>query len=152
MLALIGKEYCTVDSNGRFKFPSTLKKQLISVINNGLVMRSSIFGPYLELYPMAEWDIEIEKIKKRLNPYNPKDLILIRKLSEGNKIELDQNDRILIPSDLKKAGGISKDIVLISRINILEIWDVEKYNEINDSSTMDYIAYANERLVDINND
>ena len=152
MLALIGKEYCTVDSNGRFKFPSALKKQLISVINNGLVMRSSIFGPYLELYPMAEWDIEIEKIKKRLNPYNPKDLILIRKLSEGNKIELDQNDRILIPSDLKKAGGISKDIVLISRINILEIWDVEKYNEINDSSTMDYIAYANERLVDINND
>ncbi len=152
MLALIGKEYCTVDSNGRFKFPSALKKQLISVINNGLVMRSSIFGPYLELYPMAEWDIEIEKIKKRLNPYNPKDLILIRKLSEGNKIELDQNDRILIPSDLKKAGGISKDIVLISRINILEIWDVEKYNEINDSSTMDYVAYANERLVDINND
>lgn len=152
MLALIGKEYCTVDSNGRFKFPSTLKKQLISVINNGLVMRSSIFGPYLELYPMAEWDIEIEKIKKRLNPYNPKDLILIRKLSEGNKIELDQNDRILIPSDLKKAGGISKDIVLISRINILEIWDVEKYNEVNDCSTMDYVAYANERLVDINND
>lgn len=152
MLALIGKEYCTVDSNGRFKFPSALKKQLISVINNGLVMRSSIFGPYLELYPMAEWDIEIEKIKKRLNPYNPKDLILIRKLSEGNKIELDQNDRILIPSDLKKAGGISKDIVLISRINILEIWDVEKYNEVNDSSTMDYVAYANERLVDINND
>ncbi len=152
MLALIGKEYCTVDSNGRFKFPSALKKQLISVINNGLVMRSSIFGPYLELYPMAEWDIEIEKIKKRLNPYNPKDLILIRKLSEGNKIELDQNDRILIPSDLKKAGGISKDIVLISRINILEIWDVEKYNEVNDCSTMDYVAYANERLVDINND
>ncbi len=93
-----------------------------------------------------------EKIKKRLNPYNPKDLILIRKLSEGNKIELDQNDRILIPSDLKKAGGISKDIVLISRINILEIWDVEKYNEVNDCSTMDYVAYANERLVDINND
>jgi MraZ protein len=152
MLALIGKEYCTVDSNGRFKFPSTLKKQLISVINNGLVMRNSIFGPYLELYPMAEWDIEIEKIKKRLNPYNPKDLILIRKLSEGNKIDLDQNDRILIPSDLKKAGGISKDIVLISRINILEIWDVEKYNEVNDCSTMDYVAYANERLVDINND
>ncbi len=151
MLAFIGKEYCTVDSNGRFKFPSALKKQLISVIDNGFVLRSSIYGPYLELYPMAEWDISIEKIKKKLNPYNPKDLILIRKLSEGNKIELDQNDRVLIPSDLKKSSGITKNIVLISRINILEIWDVEKYNEINDSSTMDYVAYANERLEDINN-
>lgn len=152
MLALIGKEYCTVDSNGRFKFPSALKKQLFSMIDNGFVMRSSIYGPYLELYPMAEWDIAIEKIKKKLNPYNPKDLILIRKLAEGNKVELDQNDRVLIPSDLKKTSGILKNIVLISRINIIEIWDVEKYNEVNDISTMDYVAYANERLVDINNE
>jgi MraZ protein len=152
MLALIGKEYCTVDSNGRFKFPSTLKKQLTSLIDSGFVMRSSIYGPYLELYPMTEWDIAIEKLRKKLNPYNPKDLILMRKLAEGNKIELDQNDRVLIPSDLKKTSGINKDIVLISRINILEIWDVEKYNEINDGSTMDYVAYANERLEDINND
>jgi MraZ protein len=152
MLALIGKEYCTVDSNGRFKFPSALKKQLISLIDSGFVMRSSIYGPYLELYPMSEWDVAIEKIKKKLNPYNPKDLTLIRKLTEGNKIDLDQNDRILIPSDLKKANAISKDIVLISRINIIEIWDVEKYIEINTNPTMDYVAYAEDRLVDINND
>ncbi|MFZ4400405.1 MAG: division/cell wall cluster transcriptional repressor MraZ [Bacteroidales bacterium] len=151
MLKVIGKDYCTVDSNGRFKFPSSLKKQLISVIDSGFVMRESIYGDYLELYPMDVWEDEIEKIRKRLNPYNPKDIILIRKLSEGNKVELDNNDRLLIPGDQKKAKSISKDIILVSRINIFEIWDVEKYNEIN-NSTMDYVAYANERIGQFENE
>jgi MraZ protein len=151
MLKLIGKDYCTVDSNGRFKFPSSLKKQLISIIDNGFVIRESIYGNYLELYPMEVWENEIEKIRKKLNPYNPKDIILIRKLSEGNKVELDNNDRLLIPGDQKKAKGINKDIILVSRINIFEIWDVDKYNEVN-NSTMDYVAYANERIGQFENE
>ncbi|MCX6230805.1 MAG: division/cell wall cluster transcriptional repressor MraZ [Bacteroidetes bacterium] len=151
MLKIIGKDYCTVDSNGRFKFPSSLKKQLISVIDNGFVIRESIYGNYLELYPMDVWEDEIEKIRKKLNPYNPKDIILIRKLSEGNKVELDNNDRLLIPGDQKKAKSINKDIILVSRINIFEIWDVEKYNEVN-NSTMDYVAYANERIGQFENE
>jgi MraZ protein len=145
MLILIGNEYCTVDTNGRFKFPSALKKQLLSVIDNGFVIRESIFGPFLEMFPMSEWLIEIEKIKKRLNPYNDKDLILMRKLSQANKIEMDSNDRILIPSEQKKAAKITKDIVLITRINIIEIWDLEQYNKVNNID-MDFIAYANERI------
>ena len=152
MLSLIGKEYCTVDTNGRFKFPASLKKNLISVISEGFVLRSSIYGPYLELYPMQEWNIAIEKLRKKLNPYNPKDIALMRKLAEGNKIELDQNDRVLIPSDLRKNSNISKDIVLTSRINIIEIWDVEKYNEINNAENLDYVNYALERLFDVNNE
>ena len=151
MLKVIGKDYCTVDSNGRFKFPSSLKKQLISVIDSGFVMRESIYGDYLELYPMDVWGDEIEKIRKKLNPYNPKDIILIRKLSEGNKVELDNNDRLLIPGDQKKAKSINKDIILVSRINIFEIWDVEKYNEVN-NSTMDYVAYANDRIGQFDNE
>jgi len=145
MLILIGNEYCTVDTNGRFKFPSTLKKQLLSVIDNGFVIRESIFGPFLEMFPMSEWLIEIEKIKKRLNPYNDKDLILMRKLSQANKIDLDSNDRILIPNEQKKAAKITKDIVLITRINIIEIWDLEQYKKVNNID-MDFIAYANERI------
>lgn len=115
MLKVMSKDYCTVDSNGRFKFPSSLKKQLISVIDSGFVIRESIYGNYLELYPMNVWEEEIEKIRKRLNPYNPKDIILIRKLSEGNRVELDNNDRLLIPTAIrKKAKIINKDIILVS--------------------------------------
>lgn len=145
MLILIGNEFCTVDTNGRFKFPSALKKQLLSVIDNGFVIRESIFGPFLEMFPMSEWLIEIEKIKKRLNPYNDKDLILMRKLSQANKIEMDSNERILIPNEQKKAAKITKDIVLITRINIIEIWDLEQYNMVNNID-MDFVAYANERI------
>lgn len=145
MAILVGKEYCKLDPAGRFKFPVALKKMLLPVIEDGFVIRESIFDKCLELYPRKEFEKEVEHKISQLNPYNFEDRLLIRKLSEGNPIELDANDRLLIPADQKKAKGISKEIVLISKINIIEIWDVEVYNETN-SKPIDFAELAARRL------
>ena len=149
MAILVGKEYCKVDPAGRFKFPAVLKKALSSVIDAGFVIKESIFDPCLELYPRAEFEREIETKVAKLNHYNPQDRLLIRKLSEGNPVELDANDRLLIPGDLKKAKNIGKEIVLISKINIIEIWDVATYDKMN-GMDVDFAALAAERLGQIN--
>ena len=91
----------------------------------------------------------IETKVAKLNHYNPQDRLLIRKLSEGNPVELDANDRLLIPGDLKKARNIGKEIVLISKINIIEIWDVATYDKMN-GMDVDFAALAAERLGQIN--
>ncbi|MDE6308142.1 MAG: hypothetical protein K2L79_04975, partial [Bacteroidales bacterium] len=95
MSILVGKEFCKVDPAGRFKFPSALKKLLTPVIEQGFVIRESIFDECLELYPRKEFEAEIETKIAKLNPYNRNDRLLIRKLSEGNPVELDANDRLL---------------------------------------------------------
>lgn len=145
MAILVGKEFCKVDPAGRFKFPVALKKALSGVVEAGFVIRESIFDACLELYPRGEFEKEIESKVSKLNPYNPQDRLLIRKLSEGNPVELDNNDRLLIPSELKKAKKIDKEIVLISKINIIEIWDVETYNKVNEAE-VDFARMAAERL------
>ncbi len=145
MAILVGKEFCKVDTGGRFKFPSAMKKALAGSIDAGFVMKESIFDACLELYPRAEFEREIETKVAKLNHYNPQDRLLIRKLSEGNPVELDANDRLLIPVELKKAKGIDKEIVLISKINIIEIWDVETYNKMN-AAEVDFAKMAAERL------
>ena len=49
-------------------------------------------------------------------------------------IEIDISGRILIPKDLINHAKISKDIVVSSAVNILEIWDKTLYEEaINDA-------------------
>lgn len=145
MAILVGKEFCKVDAGGRFKFPSAMKKALAACVDDGFVIKESIFDTCLELYPRAEFEKEIETKVARLNHYNPQDRLLIRKLSEGNPVWLDNNDRMLIPVELKKSKNIDKEIVLISKINIIEIWDVDTYNKMN-AAQFDFAAMAAERL------
>lgn len=145
MAILVGKEFCKVDTGGRFKFPSAMKKALAACVDNGFVIKESIFDACLELYPRNEFEKEIETKIAKLNHYNPQDRLLIRKLSEGNPVFLDNNDRLLIPNELKKAKKIDKEIVLISKINIIEIWDVETYEKMN-AAHFDFAKMAAERL------
>ncbi len=145
MAILVGKEFCKVDAGGRFKFPSAMKKALAACVDEGFVIKESIFDACLELYPRAEFEKEIETKIAKLNHYNPQDRLLIRKLSEGNPVFLDNNDRLLVPMELKKAKKIDKEIVLISKINIIEIWDVETYQKMN-AAQFDFAKMAAERL------
>ncbi len=147
---LIGKEYCKVDTNGRFKFPAAHKKLLSSVLEMGFIIRESLFDACLELWPREAFENETGEIISKLNPYNPKDRLIIRKISEGNPVELDANDRILIPGDQKKAKKIDKDIVLIPKGELIEIWDVATYDAMN-KSTANIAELIAERLGGLEN-
>ena len=113
MALILGKEYCKVDSNGRFKFPIALKRQLESE-DGRFVIRQSIYAECLELWTYASFREEVEKLQERLNPYRREDRELLRKLTEGNIIELDSNDRLLVPPEQKSLIAKSKEVVLQS--------------------------------------
>jgi len=129
MHRLIGKEYCKVDANGRFKFPAVFKKSLSAVIDEGFVICESLYEPCLEIWPYKAFHLDRDKVFERLNSYHVEHRPIIRRLSEGNLVELDASDRILIPGDQRKAKKIDKDIVLISTNQCIEIWDVPTYDE-----------------------
>ncbi len=48
-------------------------------------------------------------------------------------MELDTAGRLLIPKNLLDHAGLSKDIVLVSAVNKIEIWDKQKYQEFFDT-------------------
>jgi MraZ protein len=148
---LIGKEYCKVDINGRFKLPSAHKKLLSAILDEGFIIRESVFDTCLELWTRKEFERETGEIISKLNPYNPQDRLIIRKLSEGNPVDLDANDRILIPNDQKKSKKIDKDVVLIPKGNLIEIWDVSAYEAMN-KSTANIAEMIAERLGGIKNE
>lgn len=130
MNSLIGTYECKVDTKGRLMLPSSLKKQMLTVIEEGFVLKRSVFQPCLELYPMQEWKVLMQKMNG-LNRFNKKNNDFIRKFSAGVKmIEVDTNGRLLIPKDLIGFAGISKEIVVSSAINIVEIWDKDKYESV----------------------
>jgi MraZ protein len=148
---LIGKEYCKVDGNGRFKLPSAHKKLLSAVLEEGFIICESLQDECLEVWPRKVFEQNRGETISKLNSYNPQDRLIIRKLSEGNPVELDANDRILIPNDQKKSKKIDKDIVLIPKVNLIEIWDISAYEAINKTTT-NIAELIAERLGKLKND
>ncbi|WP_308992929.1 division/cell wall cluster transcriptional repressor MraZ [Mariniflexile litorale] len=141
---LTGTYDCKVDAKGRLMMPSPLKKQLSSVLEDGFVLRRSVFQKCLELYPMKEWQVLMQKMNK-LNRFNKKNNDFIRRFTAGVKIvEVDVNGRLLIPKDLTVFADISKDIVVASAINIIEIWDKDLYEQAIDDAALDFADLAEE--------
>ena len=140
MALILGKEYCKVDSNGRFKFPIALKRQL-EAEDGRFVIRRSVYAECLELWTYASFRDEVEKLQGLLNPYRQEDREVLRKLTEGNIIELDSNDRLLVPAEQKHVIAKAKEIVLQSTGKFIELWGRETYEKMNQSSR-DFAAKA----------
>lgn len=141
---LTGTYDCKVDTKGRLMMPSPLKKQLAPVLEDGFVLRRSVFQKCLELYPMSEWQVLMQKINK-LNKFKKKNNDFIRRFTAGVKmVEVDVNGRLLIPKDLTVFANISKDIVITSVVNIIEIWDKDLYEQAIDDATVDFADLAEE--------
>lgn len=127
MTHLIGTYECKVDAKGRLMLPSALKKQLQAVLSEGLVLKRSLFQNCIEMHPMNEWEKMMEKVNS-INRFKKKNNDFIRKFMAGVKmVEVDANARLLIPKELVHFAGIKKEIVLTSNVNMVEIWDKERY-------------------------
>ena len=148
MQHLIGTYECKVDDKGRILMPIAIKKQLSSLITGGFVLKRSVFNPCLELYPMKEWILLMEKINS-LNRFNKKNNNFIRRFTAGVKtVEMDISGRLLISKDLVKHAQIGKEIVVSSAVNILEIWDKSLYEKVIDEATLDFGVLAEEVMGD----
>ncbi|MFI2742705.1 division/cell wall cluster transcriptional repressor MraZ [Zhouia sp. PK063] len=144
MVNFIGTYDCKADTKGRVALPVALKNQLTPVLQDGFVLKRSVFQPCLELYPMKEWEGLMEKMNK-LNRFVKKNNDFIRRFTAGVKVvEVDAAGRLLIPKNLIDIAGIKKEIVLSSAINIVEIWDKERYEGVIENTADDFAALAEE--------
>jgi len=142
MHTLIGSYECKADVKGRLMLPVGLKKQLAASLNSGFVLKRAVFQPCLELYSLVEWESLMQKVNK-LNRFKKKNNDFIRRFTAGVRfIELDASGRILIPKELITFAGITKDIMLTSAVNIIEIWDKDKYEKAIADASSDFAVLA----------
>jgi len=150
--SIIGTYECKIDAKGRLMIPAALKKQLAGSLQDGFVLKRSVFQPCLELYPMSEWNLMMQKINK-LNRFVKKNNDFIRRFTAGVKVvEIDALGRLLVPKDLMTFSQISKDIVLSSAVNIVEIWDKELYEKSIAGDDIDFADLAEDAMGNINDD
>ena len=149
---IVGTYECKVDVKGRVLIPSPLKKQLAHSLQNGFVLKRSVFQPCLELYPLEEWNAMMAKINT-LNRFVKKNNDFIRRFTAGVKVvEIDALGRLLVPKDLVGFASISKDVVFSSAVNIVEIWDKELYEKSINGEDIDFADLAEDVMGNVNDD
>ena len=78
--AIVGSYECKVDAKARLMLPAPLKKQLSASLQDGFVLKRSVFQKCLELYPISEWNLMMAKINN-LNRFVKKNNDFIRKFT-----------------------------------------------------------------------
>jgi len=132
MIGFLGEFEATLDAKGRFLLPAGIKKQLPDKERDSFVINRG-FEKCLSLYPLESWEPLFADISK-LNDFDPRVREFRRYFLNGaTAVEPDSAGRLLIPPNLKEHAGLQKDIVLVSAVNKIEIWDSNKYHQLFDS-------------------
>jgi MraZ protein len=128
--AYIGEYHCKVDSKGRIMLPAAFKRQMASGSQDRFVVRKDIYESCLVLYPMEEWQRQNKIIRSNTNPYNKEHNAFVRGFFKGAaEIELDANNRMLIPKRLLDETQIDTEVVLAGQDGKIEIWSEKIYDK-----------------------
>ncbi|MEF2291635.1 MULTISPECIES: division/cell wall cluster transcriptional repressor MraZ [Virgibacillus] len=138
----MGEFQHNIDAKGRIIVPSKFRDQLGDsfVVTRGL-------DQCLFVYPMEEWSILEEKLKKL--PLTKKDARAFTRFffSGAVECEIDKQGRINIPQSLRNYAGIEKECVVIGVSNRIEIWSSEQWESYVTDSEESFAEIA-ENLMD----
>lgn len=127
MKGFIGEYQAKMDAKGRFLLPAGFKKQLSEEVDTFVLNRG--FEKCLSLYTVEGWEPLFQKLSV-LNDFDPKVRQFKRYFLNGaTQVQLDTAGRLLIPGNLIQYASLEKEIVLVSAIGKLEIWDKTKYQQ-----------------------
>ena len=146
MIVFLGEYEVTLDAKGRFLLPAGIRKQIPDEAGDKMVIARG-FEKCLTLYPKKNWDpIMAELIK--VSDYKAENREFLRYFTMGAaEMELDSAGRILVPPNLKAYAGLEKDMVLVSVINKIEIWDKSKYQQFFESFSPEKYSDLAERVM-----
>jgi len=132
MATFIGDYMCKVDVKGRIILPVAFKKQMPSDAQDHFVVRKDIFVNCLVLYTIEDWNRQLDKIRKRINPYNREHNMFLRNFFKGTaELSLDNNNRILVPKRFLDLVGAERNVVLAGQDGRIEIWAADSYEKID---------------------
>ena len=121
-----GNSSLSLDAKGRMTIPARYRDVLLKDSHGELTITRNLDGGLL-IYPRSEW----EERRKAITNLSTKSRG-IQRLLVGNAqdVEIDSAGRVLIAPELRNIAGIIKDVVLVGMGNSFELWDAEKYAEL----------------------
>ena len=115
-----GNHPAKVDEKGRLKLPAAFK-QLVDAQGVSQFYITSSDGVKAEIWPLPAW----EKVETKLAEFSIMNDAVEKYLSltsyYGQQVEMDNQARVLIPQILRGAAKLDAEVVVIGKIDHLEV-------------------------------
>ncbi len=137
----MGEFQHNIDTKGRIIVPSKFRDEL----QDGFVLTRGL-DQCLFAYPMNEWKLLEEKLKKL--PLTKKDARAFTRffLSGAVECEVDKQGRINIPPPLRKHALLDKECVVIGVSNRIEFWSKDQWETYFEASEESFSEIAENML------
>jgi len=125
-MRFIGDYTAKTDAKGRVFLPATFRKCLGEAGETRLVLRADVFQKCLVLYPESVWNATLDELRTRLNAWNSKQQMMLRRfVADADIVELDSNGRFLISKVKMQYAGIAADVRFLAMDDRIEVWSKE---------------------------
>lgn len=132
---LIGEYEHTIDAKGRLSMPSKLRRDM----GEAFIVTKGLDG-CLFAFSQDEWKNFETKLKSLpLSDKNARNFVRFF-LAGATECEIDKQGRFLIPSNLREAGKLEKEAVIIGVGTRLEIWNKDIWISKDEEISADEIA------------
>lgn len=132
---LIGEYEHTIDAKGRLSMPSKLRRDM----GEAFIVTKGLDG-CLFAFSQDEWKNFETKLKSLpLSDKNARNFVRFF-LAGATECEIDKQGRFLIPSNLREAGKLEKEAIIIGVGTRLEIWNKEIWTSKDEEISADEIA------------
>lgn len=129
-MSFVGNHTVKTDAKNRIAIPAPFRKLLTESEETGFILQKDIFQNCLTLYPISEWNIQVEQLRTSLNPYNSKHKRFKSQfLRDTAEVTLDSGGRILLPKKLMQLVNITKEIEVAGADTTIEIWSKTAYDQ-----------------------
>jgi len=115
-----------MDLKGRVSLPSAFRRE----VDGDRFVLLQWEPNYLTLFPQEKWD----EVQGRLLEFRRSDASAWNSvrmiISNAVEVSPDKQGRILVPSTLQSAAGLSGAVLLSGNLDRVELWDPETYTEV----------------------
>ena len=120
-----GPSQLTLDGKGRLSMPSRHRDSLAAHCDGRLTLTRHPDGCLL-VYPRPTWEARREQIAQL--PYSARSLQRLL-LGNATDIDLDSAGRVLVPTELRAAAQLERDLMLLGMGAHFELWDTTRLAE-----------------------
>ena len=132
---LIGEYEHSLDAKGRLIMPAKLRQDM----GDKFIVTKGLDG-CLFAFSQEEWlNFETKLKALPLSDKNARNFVRFF-LSGATECELDKQGRFLIPNNLRNAGNLEKEVIIIGVGTRLEIWNKDTWEKCDEDISADEIA------------
>jgi MraZ protein len=118
-MKLRGNYPAKVDEKGRLKIPAAYLAELQEFGNQFYI--TSVTGESARIYPLKVWGEIEDKLARSPSTNKAKRKFLMRTSIYGQMVELDGQDRVLVPALLREAAQIKGEVDVLGTLDYLEV-------------------------------